>query len=341
MLKAPKFWDNNSGRYALLSSPLCFLYQMVGRIRWKLAKPYCASIPVICVGNVTMGGAGKTPFVILLVEILKSHGKNPCIISRGYGGKLRTNIIVTERHSALEVGDEPKLLSQYAACIIGAGRKKSAKMAENINADIIIMDDGLQNPSLRKDLCFLVIDGGYGFGNGSIFPAGALREKIVTAFLKVQACVLIGKDETAILHQLPRNLPLIRAYMELNYPPKSSPKSVEQKVLAQKMLAQKIIGFCGIARPKKFYDSLRQAGFKICATRDFPDHHYFSEHELQQLHDDAQKHDAILVTTQKDYMRLSTEWQQKVTAIPAKLVTQNMELLTELLYQHNIMSKVL
>ncbi len=313
MLKKPKFWEENSSAKSALLLPVAVLYQAASALRTKLVKPYCASIPVICVGNVTIGGAGKTPLTILLVELLKAHNKNPCIISRGYGGSLRKNTIVEAHHFAKQVGDEPKMLSQYATCIIGANRRKSADMAVAIGADIIIMDDGLQNPSLHKDLSFLTIDGGYGFANGRVFPSGCLREPLASALAKVQACVLIGKDTSGALNQLPRNLPLIRASMELH------------------MTAQKVVAFCGIARPQKFYNSLCDAGFEICATHDFPDHHFFNEHELQKLATNAQYHDAILVTTQKDYVRLLPEWQQKIRAVPAKLTTSNVELLTKLL----------
>ena len=319
MPKSPDFWKNR-GLKSTIFIPISKIYQRISNIRNKLIKPYKASIPVICVGNATLGGSGKTPFVILLVELLKHYGKNPYIISRGYKGKLRENILVSNQHSAKEVGDEPLLLAKYAPCIIGKNRRKSAQMAANMGADVIIMDDGLQNPSLAKNLCFLMIDGGYGFGNNRVFPAGSLREPLPNALAKVQASVLVGKDECAILHQLPKHLPLIR---------------VQMKITAD---AQKVVAFCGIARPQKFYDSLQQANFNITQTFDFADHHHFTETELQKIKQAALSQNCIIVTTEKDYVRLSPEWQQQITAIPAKMLINNNEILLELLYKRNIIT---
>jgi tetraacyldisaccharide 4'-kinase len=320
MPKSPDFWKNRGLKSTILI-PISKIYQRISNIRRKLTKPYKASIPVICVGNATLGGAGKTPFVILLVEVLKHYGKNPCIISRGYKGELKQNILVNSQHSAKEVGDEPLLLAKYAPCIIGKNRRKSAQMASDMGADVIIMDDGLQNPSLAKNLCFLMIDGGYGFGNNRVFPAGSLREPLPNALAKVQASVLVGKDECAILHQLPKQLPLIRAQMIITAD------------------TQKVVAFCGIARPQKFYDSLQQANFNIAQTFDFADHHHFTETELQKIKQAALSQNCIIVTTEKDYVRLSPEWQQQITTIPAKMLINNNEILLELLYRHHIIDK--
>jgi tetraacyldisaccharide 4'-kinase len=320
MPKSLDFWKTRGLKSKILM-PISLIYQLASNIRNNFIKPHHVDVPVICIGNATLGGAGKTPFVILLVELLKNHGKIPFIISRGYGSELTGNIVVDTKHSAIEVGDEPLLLAKYAPCIIGKNRRKSAQMATEMGADVIIMDDGLQNPSLAKNLCFLMIDGGYGFGNNRVFPAGALREPLQNAFAKVQACVLVGKDECATLHQLHKNLPLIRAQM---------------KITAE---AQKVVAFCGIARPQKFYDSLQQENFKITQTFDFADHHHFTETELQKIKQAAHFQNAIMATTQKDYMRLSPFWQQQVTPIPAKMLINNNEILLELLYKYNIIDK--
>jgi tetraacyldisaccharide 4'-kinase len=213
-------------------------------------------------------------------------------------------------HTAEQVGDEPLLLARIAPCYVGKNRRISAEMAIAEGADMLLMDDGLQNPQLAKTLSVLVIDGGYGFGNGRVFPAGPLREPLQAVFAKVQLCVLIGKDTAGVIGQLPRTLPLIRAQMVLDIPDGLYPPT-------------QVVAFCGIARPSKFYESVIHAGLDIAATHDFPDHHLFTEEELQHIEDNAAQHQARLVTTQKDWVRLSPAWQEKVTALPARLIVND------------------
>jgi tetraacyldisaccharide 4'-kinase len=293
----------------------------IAKIRHKITRPYKLNVPIVCVGNVVVGGGGKTPSVICLAQMLRQYGKNPYIISRGYKAKNKRNILVSEMHTALEVGDEPLLLAKVAPTIIGKNRRLSAKMAIKLGANVIIMDDGLQNNSLHKDLSILMIDGGYGFGNGEVLPAGPLREPVADAVAKTELVILVGRDEANIVNQLPKNAKLMRANMQLN----------------TDTMPQKVVAFCGIARPLKFYDSLKETGFELLQTYDFPDHHFFGEAELQEMFDYATRYNVILVTTEKDWVRLSDDWRLKIVPIKADLNLSNSNLLVAALEQNNIL----
>jgi tetraacyldisaccharide 4'-kinase len=322
----PVFWLDKTQishfKFAFLRL-LGVIYSFAANLRFRIIRQTKVSVKVICVGNCVVGGGGKTPCVILLAELLRQYGKNPYIISRGYKSHLRGNTLVESHHTAYQVGDEPILLAKIAPCIIGKNRRIGAKMAIEQGADVIIMDDGLQNNSLHKDFSILMIDGGYGFGNGEVLPAGPLREPLAKVFAKLQMTILVGKDSAGVINKLPKNLPLLRANMQLQ----------------TEITPQSVVAFCGIARPCKFYDSLRDAGFKLLETHDFPDHHQFSESELRSLQQTALKYDAMIVTTQKDWVRLQANWQDKITFIPANLQISNVGLLVEMLQKYDILPK--
>jgi tetraacyldisaccharide 4'-kinase len=302
MLTAPSFWSHD-GRLARTLSPLSGIAAWVTARR--IAHPgWRASVPVVCCGNVTLGGAGKTTLVLDLAQRLTGQGVH--ILLRGYGGSARGVHRVAPGEPASLVGDEALLLARVAPTWTGVDRAAGARAAILAGAKILLMDDGLQNPTLVKTAALLVIDGRTGFGNGRLLPAGPLREPVATAAARCHAAVMIGPDTTGAITRLPANLPVMRA-------------DLVQDASIAALVGRKVIAFAGIALPEKFFDPLRQAGAILVRTRSFPDHHAYSTRELARLFSEARDHGAVLVTTPKDSMRLPPGAQDQVTIIGVRL----------------------
>jgi tetraacyldisaccharide 4'-kinase len=271
--------------------------------RRRVTRPgWVAPVPVICCGNVTIGGAGKTTLALDLVQRLRQRGLAVHVLLRGYGGSSRGVHRVGLDDPVSLVGDEALLLAQMAPTWTGADRAASAKAAIADGARVLLMDDGLQNPTLVKTLSLLVIDGRTGFGNGRVLPAGPLREPVAAAAARVQAAVLIGPDSAGASALLPAGLPVLRA-------------SLVQDAAIAALAGRRILAFAGIALPDKFFQPLREAGAVLAATQAFPDHHPYSQRELDQLLRKAAALDAGLVTTPKDAVRLPPTVRARVTVI--------------------------
>jgi tetraacyldisaccharide 4'-kinase len=298
MPAAPSFWWHD-GPLARALSPLSAIgCTLTAR---RMARPgWQAPVPVVCCGNVTLGGAGKTTLVLDLAHRLRDRAVH--ILLRGYKGTSRGVHRVTAADSAALVGDEALLLAQAAPTWTGADRAMSGQAAIRAGAKILLMDDGLQNPTLRKTCSILVIDGHTGFGNGRVLPAGPLREPVAAAAARCQAAVLIGTDATGALLRLPPSLPVLRADL------------VQDEAIAQ-LAGRKVIAFAGIALPGKFFAPLRDAGAILVAARPYPDHHAYSMAELDALLRQARDQQAILVTTPKDAVRLPPAVRGQVTVI--------------------------
>jgi tetraacyldisaccharide 4'-kinase len=289
MAGAPTFWSHD-GVLARALSPLSAVG--VALTARRVARPgWRAPVPVICCGNVTVGGAGKTTLVLDLARRLTERGHAVHVLLRGYGGASRGVRRVTAGDTAALVGDEALLLSAVAPTWTGADRATTGRAAIEAGAAVLLMDDGLQNPTLEKSLSILVIDGRTGFGNGRVLPAGPLREPVANAAARCQAAVLVGPDETGALSRLPPGLPVLRADL------------VQDEAIG--MLAGRVVlAFAGIAIPEKFFGPLRRAGAVVTAARAFPDHHPYTDRELEALRRDAGALGAVLVTTPKDAVRL-------------------------------------
>jgi tetraacyldisaccharide 4'-kinase len=255
------------------------------------------------VGNLTAGGAGKTPVVLSLAELLRARGRQPHILCRGYGGALKGPLQVDRsRHGATEVGDEPLLLAAAAPCWIGADRTASASAAIDAGADLLLLDDGFQNPALHYDVALIVVDGGYGIGNGRVMPAGPLREPIAAALQRASAVVMLGATATTLDIG---DLPILAGRLA----PVDAPELTDIRVFA----------FAGIGRPEKFFATLRDVHAELVWTRGFADHHFYSEGELVTLEAAAKAKNAILVTTEKDWVRLAPRWREKILALKVAL----------------------
>lgn len=310
-MKTPAFWSHKNLISAVLS-PLGYLYATATACRIKFTKSAKIGRPVICIGNLTAGGTGKTPVAISLAKLLQEKNKNPFFISRGYGGKLKDILVDNQKHTAVEVGDEPLLLSRQAPVIINSDRYQAAQKALKTGAELIIMDDGFQNPGLYKDLSFLVFDGGFGYGNGLAIPAGPLRENLKSGLKRAQAIIIIGEDKHSLETKF-NNLPVFKGRIQ----------AIEPKVSNKNVIA-----FAGIGRPQKFYDSLRQLNFNIVETIDFPDHHQYTTAELQKIVAQAQDKGALIFTTSKDFVKIPADMQKYFHVLEIEIDWQDKDKLT-------------
>jgi tetraacyldisaccharide 4'-kinase len=293
---APSFWWDEPGTAATVLAPVGAVYGAVAAIRLRQTGER-AGVPVICIGNPTLGGSGKTPTALALARLLIEHGERPFLLSRGYGGRLAGPVRVdTQHHRADDVGDEPLLLARGAPTIIARDRVAGARAARKAGASLIVLDDGFQNPSLTKDLSILVIDGRRGVGNGRVFPAGPLRAALAAQLERAQAALLIGEapaGAAAAMEAQARGLTLFRGRL------------VPDAASAAALTGSRVLAFAGIGDPEKFFATLRDAGIDIAVARGFPDHHRFTAQEASALVAEAERAGLTLVTTEKDLVRLT------------------------------------
>ncbi len=322
-MKAPWFWHQRGNPVGRLLSPLGWIYRMaaIGHRTW--AHRWQADVPIICVGNVVTGGAGKTPVSQSIGRLLTQQGKAVHFLSRGYGGRLEGPVQVRPGiHSAMDVGDEPLLLAQIGPTWVSKDRRPGAEQATEAGADLIVMDDGFQNPWIAKDLSFVVVDGGYGFGNGKLLPAGPLREPISEGLSRANAVLVIGEPMDGLLEFIHRKAGAETPVLTAKVVPGPEKKTLE---------GQRVFAFAGIARPEKFYETLEGIGCEIVGKREFPDHHPFTAGEAEGLLNEASRLMAIPVTTEKDAMRLPTELHNKMHVLTITLEWDDPEVLERLL----------
>ncbi len=297
-MRAPDFWQQD-GAVATLLRPAGALYAAGGAVRRLLAQPWRAPVPVLCVGNLTVGGTGKTPVVLDLARRLAA--RQPHIVTRGYGGRLAGPVQVDRaRHEAADVGDEPLLLAQRTPVWVARDRVAGARAAIARGARLLLLDDGFQNPTLAKDVSLVVVDGETGFGNGHVFPAGPLREPAGWGIARADALVLMGPDRHGIAAWSP--VPVLCARLVPRMPLSFAPLAP-------------IVAFAGIGRPEKFFATLRALGARPAAECAFPDHHRFRGEDLLRLEGLAASLGARLVTTAKDAVRLPASWRARVAVL--------------------------
>lgn len=300
----PEFWARD-GLLPSVLQPLAWAYAAGAAARQAWTRPWRAPVPVVCVGNLVAGGAGKTPVVLSLAERLKARGVAVHCLSRGYGGEIAGPVAVDRaRHGAADVGDEPLLLAATAPTWVARERVAGAKAAVAAGAGLLLLDDGLQNPTLAKDLSLIVVDGGYGFGNGRVMPAGPLREPLAAGLARADAVVLIGGDEAGATPHL-AGKQVLRA------------RIVPQG--ADDLAGRAVYAFAGIGRPAKFFATLDALGAWPVARRRFADHHRYTETELASMLKAAESADAVLVTTAKDAVRLTPEWRARLRVLSITL----------------------
>lgn len=288
----PSFWHDVDSKIAKALSPLGTLYGSISSFLARKKASQKLSVPVICIGNLVLGGAGKTPVAMMLGQELLARGKRVHFVSRGYGGRLKGPVLVRD-HSFQEVGDEPLMLAKIAPTWVAKDRRAGGLAAVQAGAEIIILDDGHQNFTIYKDCALVVIDTDYQFGNGKLFPAGPLRESPAGGLARAQGLVLVGGKELSFAASLP--------FIRLKFDP--CEKDLET------LRSRTLLPFAGIGRPQKFFRMLEDYAsaydFKILKGIAFPDHYVYSKKDLETLREKGKREGVTLVTTEKDFIRLS------------------------------------
>ena len=294
-MREPRFWHGPSSWKSHLLRPLAALYGAVAARR-LYRQGFDAGIPVLCVGNYHVGGAGKTPTVLALAKILRALGETPVVLSRGYGGRLRGPVMVdAARHLASDVGDEPLMMSQDVPVAVARDRIDGVALAKSQRASVILMDDGFQNPSVAKDASLIVIDSERGLGNGRVLPAGPLRAPLKPQLARTDALVVVGNGGASA-----EVAGALTARGGQVFVAQLRPDDASVAALGGKRL----LAFAGIGDPARFFRTLRGCGLDVVRERAFADHHVFSESDLDALQADARADQLTLVTTEKDLARL-------------------------------------
>ena len=319
-MKTPDFWQKGKGGWkASLLLPVALLYAAGAGLRSWVTRPVNAGVPVLCVGNVTAGGTGKTPVVIALVQAARAMGVRAAVVSRGYGGALAGPVKVdVSQHHATDVGDEPLLIAAHGETWVAKNRVDGAKAAVADGADMIVLDDGFQNPTLHKDLSIVVVDGMFGFGNGRRFPAGPLREALPAAMRRADLVLLMGRDDADLTDSIGEDIPVERAALRPEASDSLAPGT-------------KCVAFAGIGLPEKFFATLRSLGVIVLAEHPFPDHFMYARGDVDRLISEARSQAATLVTTAKDYVRLPEDAAKEVAVLEVVVDFENLDLPSKLI----------
>ncbi len=303
MIREPWFWRDESlaaKAIAAALSPLGFCYDRASKLRRRMSAPRRAPAAIVCIGNVTVGGVGKTPFAIMLAQMLQQAGYKVHFLSRGHGGSLTDPTQVDPRkHTPADVGDEPLLLASHAPTWISRNKRAGATAA-SASADIVIMDDGFQNPTVEKDVSILLSAPGHMRHDLKIFPAGPLRERFKDAQKRADAVVEICRE-----HQ--------------HAPSRAEFHHVAWLEPANVQTDGPVFAFCGIGDPARFFDMLAAMGLKLAGQAAFPDHHPYSTKEIGALKRRAEKLGATLITTEKDWVRIDNDQREGVKFLPVRM----------------------
>lgn len=312
-MRTPSFWFTPADKpawQARVLQPFGAVYAALTARRLRRAATIEPNIPVICVGNINAGGTGKTPTAIAIAQWLLEQGETPVFVSRGYGGTEQGPVVVDPTsHTADHVGDEPLLLSAFAPTIVAKSRGQGVAMAQNMKASIVILDDGFQNPDVKKDIKIVVVDAVKGFGNGRCIPAGPLREPTHVGLKRADILISIGghKAQKRFTQQVP---PFSGTHIQAELKP--LPTGMPWTDIP-------VLAFAGIGHPEKFFDTVRSMGANIIHAEALADHQPLTDALMARLEADAKRFNAQLVTTEKDAVRLPDTFRQKVLTVPVRL----------------------
>lgn len=315
-MKEPWFWRANTpaARLVALSlAPAGALYDAGRRLARAATRTERPPVPVICVGNATLGGVGKTSFALMLAPLLAAKGFHPAFLSRGYGGRFPGPLRVDPSvHTASDVGDEPLLLAEVALTFVSRNRIAGARAAAESGADLVIMDDGHQNASIEKAFSILLVaeDGN---ARNRVFPAGPLREPMREAAARADAIVYVANEPAVGVRRPESSRPSFRAWLE-----------------AERQEPARVVAFCGIGRPERFFSSLTRSGFEIASQHSFPDHHPFADDDIADLRRLASAEGAALITTRKDFVRIPLGQRDGVRVLDVAMRIDDPERLAEL-----------
>jgi tetraacyldisaccharide 4'-kinase len=314
-MREPGFWHGPASLNSHLLRPIGALYGTIAARRLQ-RRGLHAGIPVLCVGNYHVGGAGKTPTVLALANLLRELGETPVVLSRGYGGRLRGPVRVDPgRHAASDVGDEPLMLAGQLPVVVARRRAEGVPLVRAQDATVIVMDDGFQSPAVVKDASLIVIDAGRGIGNGQVFPAGPLRAPLQPQLARTDALIIVGNGDAAApvaAAIAAQGKPVLQAHLQ--------PDAAKVASLRGK----RVLAFAGIGDPARFFSTLRASGIDVVRERAFADHHPYSRAEIETLIDEARRDALTLVTTEKDLARLRQgdslpDWAQQIVPFAVTL----------------------
>ncbi|MDO8979505.1 MAG: tetraacyldisaccharide 4'-kinase [Afipia sp.] len=297
-MREPAFWYRPPSWTSRLLAPLGAIYGAV-TARRMARDGTSAGLPVLCVGNYHVGGAGKTPTTLALVKLLREMGEQPFVVSRGYGGSQQVPVRVDQiSHTAADVGDEPLMMASSVPVIVSRDRVSGAALARAHGASVVLLDDGFQNPALVKDASLIVIDAARGVGNGGVFPAGPLRAPLEPQIARTDALIVIGSGDAAndiAAAVLRHGAPVLRARL------------APDQASVDKLRGQRVLAFAGIGDPARFFATLRACGVTVAEEKAFADHHPFTRDEIERLVSDAAEKSLTLVTTEKDMARIRSD----------------------------------
>ncbi len=309
-MRAPEFWTTDQGLSRILE-PFGRIYGAVTTARASRENAPRAPVPVISIGGVTVGGAGKTPITISLAKRLLERGIRPAVVLRGYGGSLRGPVRVDPSiHTSREVGDEALLHAAICPTWVARKRIDGARASAADGASVVLLDDGHQHPGIHKDFRIVVLDGACPFGNGFIFPAGPLRENPADALTRADAVIFMGQDLHGVSGRRPASLKQFRADL-----------TPDRRALS--LQGRAVVAFAGIGNPQKFFDMLQAIGARVMAKHPFEDHEPFGPSDIQPILDEAFAINAIPVTTAKDAVRLSDDQRQQVDVVDVDVLWDN------------------
>jgi tetraacyldisaccharide 4'-kinase len=294
-MREPRFWHGPPSIISSLLRPLAALYGAIAARRMQ-REGMDAGVPVICVGNYHVGGAGKTPTVLTVAKLLRDLGETPVVLSRGYGGRLHGPVRVDpERHAAADVGDEPLMLAATLPVVVSRQRAEGVPLARSLAATVILLDDGFQSPAIAKDASLIVIDGHRGLGNGRVFPAGPLRAPLPPQMARTDALIIVGSGTAAVA---------VGAGIGLQGKPVLRAQLLPSEASIAALRGKRVLAFAGIGDPARFFATLQSSGIEVVQQRAFADHHAFSRGEIDSLIAEAGREALTLVTTEKDLARL-------------------------------------